>query len=122
MDAAETVAKYGAAWSEPDEAGRRRLLEEAWADGGVYRDPSAVAEGREALIAHIGNFRQAMAGHEIVLTSGVDVHGRHLRFAWKMRGPDGADAMEGVDFGELDDDGRLRSIVGFFGPWPERSS
>jgi hypothetical protein len=29
--------------------------------------------------------------------------------------------MEGCDFGELDGDGRLKLIVGFFGPWPEAS-
>jgi len=33
-----------------------------------------------------------------------------------MLGADGAVAMEGVDFGELADDGRIAKIVGFFGP------
>jgi hypothetical protein len=117
-DPAAVVAKYGAAWAEPDEGTRRRLLEEAWADDGVFRDPGATVEGREALVAHIGAFQQAMVGHSIAIASGVDAHGSHLRFAWKMVGPDGAEAMEGVDFGELDGDGRLKSIVGFFGPWP----
>jgi hypothetical protein len=26
--------------------------------------------------------------------------------------------LEGMDFGELGDDGRLKRIVGFFGPFP----
>jgi hypothetical protein len=117
-DAADVVAKYGQAWNEPDEAKRRELLADAWAEDGVYRDPSAIVEGRDALVAHIGGYHEAMGGHSIVQTSGVDVHGSHLRFAWKMCGPDGADVVEGVDFAELDDDGKLRSLVGFFGPWP----
>jgi len=29
--------------------------------------------------------------------------------------------MEGIDFGELATDGRLKKIVGFFGPPPARS-
>jgi len=58
-------------------------------------------------------------GHRIDNASGVDEHDGYLRFAWKMVGPDGAVVMEGVDFGSLDGDGKLKSIVGFFGPWPE---
>jgi hypothetical protein len=77
------------------------------------------ADGREALVQHIGGFHQMMPGHRIDLVSGVDEHDGFLRFAWKMIAPDGSVAMEGVDFGSLDGDGKLRSIVGFFGPWPE---
>ena len=119
MDAAQVVATYGAAWNEADEAKRRALLEAAWAEDGVYLDPMGRADGREALVAHIGGFHQMMPGHRIDMVSGVDEHDGYLRFAWKMVDPDGAVAMEGVDFGSLDGDGKLKSIVGFFGPWPE---
>jgi len=32
--------------------------------------------------------------------------------------PDGSTGMEGIDVGQLAEDGRLQSIVGFFGPPP----
>ena len=120
MNAAEAVATYGASWDETDEDKRRALLEKAWATDGLYIDPSGRADGREALVKHIAGFQQTFAGHRIELTSGVADHNGYVSFAWTMRGPDNNVVMEGCDFGELDDDGKLKLIVGFFGPWPEK--
>ena len=115
--ASETVAAYGAAWNETDVEKRRELLEKAWAEDGVYTDPTAEVHGREALLAHITGFQAQSGGARIVLTTAVDSHhGTRLRFGWKMVGADGTELAEGLDYGELDDDGRLRLIVGFVGP------
>jgi hypothetical protein len=116
--AAEVVATYAAAWNERDESGRRALLERAWTDDGVYADPTALAEGREALVEHIGGFHARMPGFRIELASGVDGHGGRLRFAWHMVDPQGQVALEGLDFAEQGPDGRLTRIVGFFGLLP----
>ena len=75
--AAAAVANYVAAWDAPNEDGRRTVLERTWTDDGVYCDPTAVVEGREALVAHIGRFH----GARVVATSGVDAYDGHLRFA-----------------------------------------
>jgi hypothetical protein len=117
MDIDETVATYGAAWNEPDAGKRAALLAQAWADDGTYTDPTAHAEGRDALVAHIGGFHEMMPGHTISSTSAVDAHGDVFRFAWEMRNGDGV-SLEGMDFGEVAPDGRIRRIVGFFGPFP----
>jgi hypothetical protein len=114
----ETVAAYAAAWNEHDEHARRSLLERSWSDDGVYCDPTGRAEGRTALVEHIGGFHAQRPGHRIELASGVDEHDGLLRFNWRMLGPDGDVLLDGMDFGELDGDGRLRRIVGFFGPFP----
>ena len=118
MAVIDVVRAYGAAWNEPDKAARRKLLDEAWADNGVYSDPTGRAEGRDGLVQHIAGFQSQFAGHRIDLTSGVDDHDGFLRFTWAMVGPDGAAVIEGIDFGELAPDGRLRRITGFFGPPP----
>src|SRR3954467_733618 len=111
MDTDEIVTTYGAAWNETDEAKRTALLEKAWADNGIYTDPTATVDGRAALIVHIGEFHTRMPGCTIDLTSGVDTHGGLLRFAWVMR--NGTEvALEGMDFGELAPDGRISRIVG----------
>jgi hypothetical protein len=117
MSIEEIVAAYGAAWNEYDDVARAALLDRAWADDGLYCDPTASVDGRAALVAHIGGFHQAMPGHTIDLTSGVDVHHERFRFAWVMR-KDGEVLLEGIDFGELALDGRIRRIIGFFGPFP----
>jgi SnoaL-like domain len=113
--AASVVATYAAAWDEVDAEARGRLLDECWADAGVYVDPSARAEGRAGLSAHIGGFHDRLPGYRIDVTSGPDGHGPHLRFGWTMKRPDGSVELEGMDYAEVDDDGRLTRIVGFFG-------
>jgi hypothetical protein len=112
------VDDYMRAWQEPEPAARRALLEQCWAADGVYSDPMVQVTGRDGLADHIGGFQAAQPGARIELASGVDEHDGQLRFAWRMRAADGAVALEGTDFGELDGEGRLRRIVGFFGPLP----
>jgi hypothetical protein len=117
MKVSEVVEAYGAAWNEPEESCRRKLIEDAWSDDGHYCDPTAQVDGREALVAHIAGFHQQFPGARIDMVSGVDDHNGWLRFAWTMVGGDGAAVMDGFDVGELAPDGRLRRIVGFFGPF-----
>lgn len=121
----EVVRLYGQAWNETDPQKRSELLEKAWADDGVYADPTAVVEGRAALIEHIGGFQRTMRGATLELTSAVDVHhDQHLRFSWRITAPARSPGdtrgviAEGLDYGELGPDGRLVRIIGFFGPLP----
>lgn len=117
MTPREAVERYVAAWNATDEAARRRLLEQAWAEDGIYTDPTAYVEGREALVAHIGAFHQGMAGARFDLIAGPEEHHRHMRFLWRLT-VNGAAPREGMDVGDLAEDGRLRRIVGFFSPLP----
>jgi hypothetical protein len=71
MDASEIVAAYGAAWNEPDESKRTALLEASWADDGIYQDPMGTADGRAALIVHIGGFHAMYPGRTIDFASGA---------------------------------------------------
>ena len=116
----ETVAVYASAWAEPDHARRLAILEACWASDGVYLDPSSRANGREALCEHIAGFQQGLVGHRIDVASGIDEHDGYLRFAWTMSSPGGSQVMGVVALiGQLDADGRLKLICGFFGPWPQ---
>ncbi len=117
MDATKIVALYSAAWNEPDEAKRTALLEESWADDGVYQDPLGTVTGRSALVAHIGAFHDGYPGRTIDQASGVESNGVALRFAWVMRNGDAVE-IDGMDFAELAPDGRIQRIAGFFGPLP----
>ena len=120
-DLAKVLQAYGAAWSEQNESTRSGLLNEAWDEAGTYQDPTADVVGREALSAHIGDLLQKMPGARLSLTSGIDEHHGQLRFTWKLVGADGDLIVEGIDFGEVGEDGRLTKIVGFFGPTPPLS-
>ncbi len=110
----ETLFAYIAAWSESDEERRRALLERAWEENGIYSDPTVEAQGREALVQHIGAFLRRYPGYRTLLTSGVSRHHSYFRFSWVVVKPDGERVFEGVDFGETGPQGRLRRITGFF--------
>ena len=114
----EIVKAYCEAWNAASDGERRTLLERSWADDGTYSDPRVDLAGPDALFAHISRVQAGRPGSRIVMTSGLDLHHRVLRFTWKLVGPRGETVVEGIDFGELAADGRLRKIVGFFGPLP----
>lgn len=114
----DTIRSYMAAWNEPDEDARRKLLDEAWTDDGEYSDPTAEVAGREALVSHIGRFMEQMPGFRVVGTSGIDTHHGFARFTWGMDDASGARILDGIDFVELARDGRIGRITGFFGPPP----
>ena len=60
--------------------------------------------------------------HRFRRRSGIDCHHDQCRFGWELVAPDGAVVVAGIDVGALAPDGRLRSIVGFFGELPQDSS
>jgi hypothetical protein len=122
MDLRDAVEQYAAAWNEHDDAARRKLLDAAWADDGVYCDPMGRADGRDALHAHIAAVQQQFAGAHIEPTSGADEHDGYFRFAWVLVDADGNRAIEGFDVGHRGDDGRIDLVVGFFGPFPPLAS
>jgi hypothetical protein len=116
MATKETVENYVAAWNETDETKRRDLIAQCWADSGTYTDPVADVSGRDGLHGLISQFQQQMPGASIAITSGVDEHHGRIRFGWRLDG--GPQAMEGIDVGQLSTDGRIQSIVGFWGASP----
>lgn len=112
----DVLAAYGAAWTEPAAEKRMALLKLAWSEDGIYRDPSGEARGRIAFSEHIGRFHAQQPGVRIEVTSGASEHHGHIYFSWHMINADWEVVLRGVDFGTLDSDGRLKLIVGFFGP------
>jgi hypothetical protein len=114
----QTILHLFEAWATTDPEARLALLERCWTDDGVYQDPQNRSEGRAGLSEIIAGFHAGRPGARIPLASGVDHHHGMLRFRWIMLGPDGAALTEGFDIGELAEDGRLRRITGFFGPFP----
>lgn len=114
-----TVDTYFAMWNETDPARRAELIEQAWAADGRYQDPMLEAEGHAALSEMVAGVHAQFPGQRFAPLSGVDAHHDKLRFAWQLGVPGGAVTVAGIDIAEVADDGRLRSITGFFGELPE---
>lgn len=115
MSVQETIDTYIAAWNEEDETKRADLIRKCWAETGTYVDPMADVYGRDALSELIAGFHKQMPGARIAVTTGIDQHHNELRFGWTL---EGGQNIEGIDVGRLDGDGKLSSIVGFWGVNP----
>ena len=120
MTIEETLESYDQAWHEDDEDACRALLTRCLTDDGVYCDPTVHIVGPDAFAEHIVQSRRAFGGFRIERTSGCEQHHGYGRFAWRMTSKDGELIVEGFDVVQLAADGRFTSIVGFFGPFPER--
>jgi hypothetical protein len=80
--------------------------------------PQSTIEGRDALVDAIAEFHQNRPDVRIEVRGPVDEFGRHFRFVWATVDGEGEVLREGIDVGQLDEDGRIMSIVGFFGIVP----
>ncbi|MFC0039449.1 nuclear transport factor 2 family protein [Actinomadura rayongensis] len=116
-DVHELVERYLAAWNETDPAARRAAVEAVFADGAVYVDPLAVAEGRDALDATIGAVQGQFPGFVFRLVGAVDAHHDIARFTWELGPADGPAPIEGFDVAEIAD-GRFVRVNGFLNRVP----
>ena len=117
----DVIQAYIDAWAEKDEAKRRALIDKAWAEDGLYVDPTSEGRGREALSQIIAGFHANAPGARIELASDIDQHHNQIRFAWNFIQADGKTAIEGIDAGELAPDGKIARIVGFWGAPPAKA-
>jgi hypothetical protein len=121
MPTAEDVMRaYIALWSTPDEAERRRLAEAALTEDVTVFYPAVEARGRDEVVAAIGNLHGRIPGVRFEATTGIAQHHGWLREAWRMFRGDCAVIVDGVDVAEMAEDGRLRRVIGFHDPLPEK--
>jgi hypothetical protein len=117
-DVTTTIDAYFEMWNETDEEARAQLVATAWTDDGRYVDPLLEADGRPAIVEMVGGVHAQFPGHRFRRTSGIDQHHDQVRFGWELAAPNGDVTVAGLDVGELDGDGKLRRITGFFGEPP----
>jgi hypothetical protein len=117
-----TIDRYVSLWQEDQhEAAIAEVLATCWTEDGTYTDPQAgVIRGRQAMIGFVKGFFRQFPNASIAATSRVDSHNGSARFGWSIQRRDGTVVLEGVDFVDFAEDGRIRRIHGFFGPLPER--
>ena len=120
--AEKAVDQYFQAWNARDRTLRNAAVEGACATDLVYTDPKADVKGHQAFSEMIDAVHRQLAEQHATFTflrtSAVDEHHGRLRFNWALKGHDAATVLAGVDFAQLSDDGRLQSVVGFFGDTP----
>ena len=117
-DINETVDTWLAAWTEPDETRRGRLIAELWAEDGALVDPPMTATGHAELTAITAALQAQFPAHTFRRTTGIDAHHDCVRYGWALVAPDGTSTLDGLDVAEVTADGRLQRVSGFFGDLP----
>lgn len=119
---ASTIDTYLEAYGEADAGRRGALIAEVWAADGRLADPPFEGTGHDGISALSDVVFEHFPGHAFRRTTGIDAHHGVARYGWELVGPDGTVAVGGTDIAEIDDDGRLRRVTGFFGDLPEKEA
>ncbi len=118
-DLTATIDTYLEAYSETDAARRAELIAEVWTADGMLIDPPLDGTGHDGISALTDVVHAHFPGHTFRRTTAVDAHHDVARYGWELVAPDGAVTLAGMDVAQLTDDGRIRRVLGFFGPLPE---
>ena len=111
MDPRDAYERYERAWNEPGNAAA--LLEEGWAEGGVYADdevPEGLV-GRAALATFIAATHQDMPGFRVWRTCEPRFLAGRLAVTWSAVGGDPPIESAGTDVIEFDADGRITRVT-----------
>jgi hypothetical protein len=114
-DIATTIDTHLAGYCEPDQAKRAELLRTAWANSGELVDPPLAGAGIDEIAGLVDTVVTHYPDHRFQRTTAVDEHHGFARYGWALVSPDGAAAVTGTDFAEVDGDGKLVRVIGFFG-------
>jgi hypothetical protein len=121
MKIEDMVDTYLAAYCEASEGKRIQLVRSVWNSEGRLIDPPMAASGHQGISNQAAALLAQFPGHVFRRTTEVDAHHAYASFGWSLAGPDGQEVLQGRDFLSLDVDGKIMSVVGFFGPPRARS-
>jgi hypothetical protein len=103
--------RYVALWNEHDPDVRHKLVDELWAEDGIYHNRLFVVQGRQMVEFAVGRGHDEYFSKGFCFKSQNDAYGHHngMRFSWVMVATaTGEVDTFGQDFLLLDDDGRIR--------------
>ena len=118
FDLTSLIDNHLAAYADPDTSRRSTTVQRIWAEGGQLIDPPLAATGHAGIVQQAAQLQGQFPGHRFVRSSGIDHHHGMLRYTWQLVAPDGRPVLDGLDIAQVDADGRLQQVTGFFGPLP----
>ena len=117
---AHVMSAYIALWNATDEQERRHLAKDVLTEDAALIYPTIAAQGHDDVVAALGRFHDRVPGARFEETSGIEQHHGWFRASWRLLQADGSVRLEGEDVAELAEEGRLRRVVGFHNPLPQR--
>lgn len=109
------VDAHLAAYCEADDTRRQQAVARLWNPDGRLVDPPLEAAGHAGIARQGALLLSQFPGHRFVRSTDIDAHHEFVRYGWRLESPEGAAVLEGVDVLELDVDGRIGRVIGFFG-------
>jgi hypothetical protein len=85
---------------------------------GQRLDPSIETHGLDEFEAEVHNAQAGLLGAEYSRTIGVDSHDGLHRYSWQIS-RDSEIVVTGFDVTEVEGEGKVTRVVGFFGPLPD---
>ena len=107
------VARYFEAWNAGGPEELAKAVAAAWTADGSYTDPLADVAGHEQIVAVITAAHEQFPGFTFRPGGAVDGHHDTARFSWELVAEDGSAPVAGFDVITLDEDGRIRTVLGF---------
>src|SRR6478609_4298425 len=112
------IDRHLAAYCDADPARRAAAIRAVWTTDGRLVDPPLEARGHQGISDQAATLQSQFPGHRFERSTAIDAHHGFLRYGWRLVSAAGAPVLEGVDVAELDVDGKLMRVVGFFGAQP----
>lgn len=106
-----------AAWNERDLNQIKSHVDKCMAENVVFADPVNFFHGRNAFEKMVKEFRLKYPESKVIRTSGLDSHNRRYRYTWEILVGETL-IIKGQDFVQLDENGLIERIDGFFGDLP----
>ena len=107
-----------AMWNEHDLSKVRGVIDEIFSEDVIFIDPANSIVGREAFEKMVREFRTRFPSAVCSNVSGFDTHHGLYRYHWEIHQGDEL-LLSGFDVTQIDPDGRVSRVEGFFGSIPE---
>ncbi|MGW0996051.1 nuclear transport factor 2 family protein [Streptomyces sp. NPDC002520] len=108
------IARYLEAWNAREPQALTKAVAAAWTADGSYTDPLADVRGHDQIAAVIAAAHTQFPGFTFRLLGTVDGHHDTARFSWELvNEADTTAPVAGFDVVTLDDEGRIRQVLGF---------
>ncbi|RPE37658.1 SnoaL-like protein [Streptomyces sp. Ag109_O5-1] len=116
------AARYFEAWNATEPEALGKAVAEAWAPEGGYTDPLADVCGHAQITAVIAAAHEQFPGFVFRPLGAVDGHHDTARFGWELvNEADGSAPVAGFDVVTLNEEGRIRQVLGFLDRVPAGS-
>ena len=113
------IRRLGDAWMAPDQPTRLAILEEIWAEDGVYVNAfdEGLVVGRQA----VADYMTGLADNYLEITDWkpIYLHNDRAQIRWRDCCPNGTIVLTGTEYGEFDSDGRFSRVTSFWDHYVE---